>query len=125
MKTVTPRGYMDIKELAKRAGTAIPNLLALSRNNDPFFVGTEAHRAQAEWFVDIWQKYKFGDGVHLRRIHYQVVSQAVQAKSNTFEIDLPPRPEPETDPAEKDWLFDSKRGYMEQLSHYQERKKLA
>ena len=78
MKTVTPRGYMDIKELAKRAGTAIPNLLALSRNNDPFFVGTKAHRAQAEWFVDIWQKYKFGDGVHLRRIHYQVVSQAEQ-----------------------------------------------
>src|SRR5438105_5045380 len=67
-----PRGYEAIRALAKRLRRPIPNLLVLSRNNDPFFSGTHTHREQAEWFADLWQRFGYTTGVHLRRVHYQV-----------------------------------------------------
>ncbi len=72
-----PRGYEDIKALAKLCGCNIPDLIVLARNNDPFFCGTLAHRRDAEWFVWCWNKlgYTGRTGVHLRAIHYRLVSQ--------------------------------------------------
>jgi hypothetical protein len=68
-------GYEAIKHLAKHYGVTIPELLVLARQNDPFFAGAPAPRARAEWFYSLWQAFGFGEGVHLRRIHYQLVSQ--------------------------------------------------
>jgi hypothetical protein len=68
--------YADIKEMAKRMGVAVPNLLALSPKNDPMYTGTPTDIAQAEWFLDIWQKAGYTSGVHLRRVHYWTVSQS-------------------------------------------------
>ena len=67
--------YQDIKALAKRIGCTVPDLLALSRNNDPFYVGSPTHIAQAEWFAALWERFGYTTGVHLRRVHYRLVNQ--------------------------------------------------
>ena len=68
--------YSRIKALAKEHGCTVPDLLALARQNDPFYVGTPADIAQAEWFAHLWEAAGFRDGGHLRRMHYWCVSQA-------------------------------------------------
>lgn len=70
-----PRGYEDLKELALEEGVNIPDLLALARNNDPFFCGSPAQLDKAQWFADLWQRFGYSTGVHLRRVHYRLVSQ--------------------------------------------------
>jgi len=46
----------------------------MSRNYDPFFKGTEAHRRNARWFAELWARFGYTAGVHLRRMHYQVLA---------------------------------------------------
>lgn len=72
--------YAKIKELAKTLqaqGHAykVTDLIALAPQNDPFYVGTETDQANARWFSDLWQSFGYGGNVHLRRVHYQVISQ--------------------------------------------------
>src|SRR5262249_17163272 len=68
-------GYHHIKERARQTGLRISELLALAPKNDPFYAGSPAQRAKAEWFAGLWQRFGYTRGVHLRRIHYQHVSQ--------------------------------------------------
>ncbi|MBL8252756.1 MAG: hypothetical protein JNJ76_04050, partial [Candidatus Competibacter sp.] len=70
-----PRTYSDIKALAKATGRKIPDLLALACTNDPFYI-MPAQAKQAEWFAGLWDRFNLPDGVHLRRIHYKLVSQS-------------------------------------------------
>ena len=70
-----PRGYEAIKEVASEAGYAIPDMLVMARENDPFFIGSPAHVEKAQWFADLWRQFNYSTGVHLRRVHYQLVSQ--------------------------------------------------
>jgi hypothetical protein len=52
-----------------------------------------------------------------------VVWHAIQEAADSLDVDLPPRPEPEIDLSdESDWLFDSARDYLTQLSIYKLRK---
>lgn len=67
--------YLTIKRVAKEAGVRITDLLALAPQNDPFYVGTPAERDAARWFTDLWDRFGYTDGVHLRRVHYRLVSQ--------------------------------------------------
>ena len=69
------RNYEDIKALSKATGRRIPELLAMASNNDPFYI-MPAQTKQAEWFAGLWDKFNFPQGVHLRRIHYKLISQA-------------------------------------------------
>jgi len=67
--------YEAIKALAKATpGATVPDLLALARQNDPFYAGTPADCEQAAWFADVWQRGGFLSA-HLRRVHYWAVSQ--------------------------------------------------
>jgi Active DUF488-N3 subclade len=66
-------GYEHIKRLAKAVGCNIPELLVLARQNDPFFVGSKTHRLMAEWFAELWDRFGYTRGVHLRRVHYRIV----------------------------------------------------
>jgi hypothetical protein len=53
--------------------TPVKDLIVLAPQNDPFYAGTEGQQAMAEWFADA-----FGgrtSGVHLRRLHYRLVSR--------------------------------------------------
>lgn len=68
--------YETIKELSRQTqGVNIADLCALAPNNDPFYTGRPSERAAAEWFAGLWQRFGYRSGVHLRRVHYQVVSQ--------------------------------------------------
>lgn len=72
-----PTGYEGIVALAKSLNRPSGELIALTRNNDPFFCGTLANRRDADWFLSVWkitgmdQHYR----IHLRQMHYKLVSQ--------------------------------------------------
>jgi hypothetical protein len=70
--------YNTIKQLAKKSGIRVSDLLALANQNDPFYVGTTGDIEMAEWFSDLWTRATAGarGAVHLRRIHYWIVSQS-------------------------------------------------
>lgn len=74
MSVYNPRGYEDVKEYALTSGVPIPDVLALARQNDPFFCGAPAQVVRAEWFAELWYRFGFSTGVHLRRVHYRLVS---------------------------------------------------
>lgn len=67
--------YETIKQLAKDHGITISDLCALSPKNDPFYTGRPSEVIAAEWFAGLWNKFGYQRGVHLRRVHYQIVSQ--------------------------------------------------
>lgn len=68
--------YKTIKELAKgQDGLTVADLCALAPKNDPFYTGRPAETKAAEWFADLWRRFGYRTGVHLRRVHYQIVSQ--------------------------------------------------
>ncbi len=75
-------GYEKIKQLAKKTHCNITDLLVLAKQNDPFFVGSEASKVMAVWFANLWQEFGYTTGVHLRRFHYQLVSQGGAKKHN-------------------------------------------
>jgi hypothetical protein len=71
------RGSDAIKQLAIELGKAngargrpkpVAEQLAMSRNRDPFYAGSEAQQAKAAWFAELWQRLRLPRGVHLRRI---------------------------------------------------------
>lgn len=67
--------YDSIKAMARDMGVKATDLLALAPQNDPFYCGAPASIEKAEWFANLWRQFGFRDGVHLRRVHYQLVSQ--------------------------------------------------
>jgi len=67
--------YETIKALSRQTGQRVGDLIVLAPQNDPFYTGTPNDWALAEWFAGLWQAFGYREGVHLRRIHYQVVSQ--------------------------------------------------
>lgn len=69
------RGYEAIKALKRDLKCRVADLLALAEVNDPFYAGQPAQQAKAAWFAALWDTYAFATGVHLRRIHYRLVSQ--------------------------------------------------
>jgi len=50
------------------------SLIALARQNDPFFAGSETDWEQARWFADVWKRlgYEGKTRIHLRRLHYHL-----------------------------------------------------
>jgi len=75
-------GYEKIKRLAKEKKCNVTDLLVLARQNDPFYTGSATQKAMAEWFAELWRSFGYTAGVHLRRVHYQLVSQEDPKKHN-------------------------------------------
>ena len=50
-------------------------MLVLSQQNDPFYAGNGAEGDKARWFAEHWERFGYGSGVHLRRVHYRIVSE--------------------------------------------------
>src|SRR5437667_11751564 len=67
--------YEMIKQLAKEMDCKVTDLIPLAPQNDPFYTGSPTDWAVAEWFAQLWQQFGYRDTVHLRRVHYQIVSQ--------------------------------------------------
>lgn len=104
--------YSSIKELAKLHKCRVTDLIALAPNNDPFYAGTPGDWAVGEWFSELWQRFGYGYGVHIRRVHYQIISQDTPV--------LMPNGLPEADEANErpGALYDSERDYLDQMTHY-------
>ncbi|WP_236601785.1 hypothetical protein [Ktedonobacter sp. SOSP1-52] len=67
--------YEQMKELEQQSGKRVTDLIALAAQNDPFYVGRPADLALAEWLAHVWQRFGYTGQVHIRRVHYQLVSQ--------------------------------------------------
>jgi hypothetical protein len=67
--------YEQIKQLARQTGQRVTDLIPLAPQNDPFYTGTPNDWALAEWFTALWQAFRYTNKVHIRRVHYQIVSQ--------------------------------------------------
>ena len=66
--------YGTLKAFARQLGRPAAIMRALSSQSDPFAI-TPARLAGAKWFAGIWKRLGLRDGVHLRRIHYLMISQ--------------------------------------------------
>ena len=49
------------------------------------------------------------------------LQRAIAEKLETLNPELPELPEPDTEPNDEGWLFDSRRDYLEQIHHYKAR----
>ena len=67
--------YETIKRLARDSGVRVTDLCALAPGNDPFYTGRPSEVKAARWFADLWHQFGYTRGVHLRRVHYRIVSQ--------------------------------------------------
>ena len=72
--------YEEIKQLAGQMGLKVNDLVALAPGNDPFYTGTPGDLDNGQWFADLWHRFGYGTGVHLRRVHYQIISQKQPVK---------------------------------------------
>lgn len=69
-------GYEKLKELKRSLHIKkVTDLLVLAPQNDPYYAGTATQVLQAEWFANLWDRFGYTTGIHLRRVHYQLVSQ--------------------------------------------------
>ncbi len=68
--------YEYIKQLARETGARVTDLIPLAPQNDPFYTGTPGDWALAEWFARLWQAFGYSTKVHIRRVHYQIISQS-------------------------------------------------
>jgi hypothetical protein len=71
--------YANIKLLAAELHRPASTLSALAPANDPFSI-TEGRHAGAQWFARLWKRLDLGSGVHLRRLHYTIISQSKPVK---------------------------------------------
>jgi hypothetical protein len=71
-----PLTYEDLKALAEELDRPLGTLYALTSEADPFMAGRETRAERAEWFGDLWRRFKLQPGAHLRRIHYVLISQS-------------------------------------------------
>ncbi len=68
--------YDTIKQLARDTGARVTDLIPLAPQNDPFYTGTPGDWALAEWFARLWHAFGYSTKVHIRRVHYQIISQS-------------------------------------------------
>ncbi|MGR8961012.1 hypothetical protein [Rhizobium leguminosarum] len=67
--------YESISALAAEIGCRRDDLIALSPDNDPFYVQRPSRAAEAQWFAGLWESLGFRTGSHPRRLHYAIISQ--------------------------------------------------
>jgi hypothetical protein len=68
--------YDELKRLASDLERPVSTLIVLAPQNDPFYAGAPARHDRARWFADLWTRFRLGNGIHLRRIHYRLISQS-------------------------------------------------
>jgi hypothetical protein len=76
---MTKFDYKGIHQLSQELHRPTKTLVALSTNNDPFFLAP-GRQANAKWFAALWKRFKLGSGVHIRRVHYLLISQKTAIK---------------------------------------------
>lgn len=75
--------YALIKRLAKENNIKVNDLLVLAPQNDPFYTGSKAQIRDAEWIAGLYFDVLGAPrDVHIRRIHYSLVSRGDILKPN-------------------------------------------
>jgi hypothetical protein len=67
--------FESLQALARKEGKDIKQFIVMGVGNDPFAVESESRERDAQWFAEFWQAHTLGYNVHLRRIHYVLVSK--------------------------------------------------
>ena len=49
--------YDQIKQLANEEGVPVADLIALARQNDPFYCGSQGQIKTGQWFANLWPKF--------------------------------------------------------------------
>lgn len=57
--------YDQIKQLANEEGVPVADLIALARQNDPFYCDSRGLVKTGRWFADLWQPLVPGSGYRL------------------------------------------------------------
>jgi hypothetical protein len=61
----------------------LESLIALSDDHDPYLADRPGRRLKgAQWFAALWSRLEIPNGVHLRRLHYLLVSTATIVHPN-------------------------------------------
>jgi hypothetical protein len=66
--------YDRIQESIAGRARKVDDFLAMHRNSDPYYVGSAKHKMEGQWFAENWERFGFTRGVHVRRMHYALVS---------------------------------------------------
>ena len=70
-------GYDAVKALAAELRLPLKAVITLSDDNDPYLADRPGRRLEgAQWFAALWSQLEIPNGVHLRRLHYLLVSTA-------------------------------------------------
>ncbi|MCF7994703.1 MAG: hypothetical protein K9L88_07675, partial [Chromatiaceae bacterium] len=67
--------YDALKLALQDIGGPVKDALAMSPGRDPFYCGQPAQLRDAQWFAELHSALDIGANVHLRRIHYRLISQ--------------------------------------------------
>lgn len=62
-----------MKEATETHGLTLDDLTVLSKERDPFRIGTPAHQRNADWLAEAIQKTGGLGKIHLRGLHYQLI----------------------------------------------------
>jgi len=65
--------YDQLKIVSRELGRPGEYKVALSRENDPFAI-RDGRAEMAKWLADVWHRLNITGTVHVRRIHYIIVS---------------------------------------------------
>jgi len=55
--------------------STVKDMLVLAPQNDPFYAGNGVEGDKGRWFARLWERFGYGSGTHLRRIHYRLDAQ--------------------------------------------------
>ncbi len=74
--------YSSLKRIAQSLSLPPKSLLALSPQNDPFYVGAPRQLEKGQWFARIYSAMGSPSKCHIRRVHYWLVTTNSVPKPN-------------------------------------------
>ncbi|MET4151720.1 hypothetical protein BjapCC829_24755 [Bradyrhizobium barranii] len=70
-----PKGRADLFALAEKLRRRQETLYTLGSPNDPWMAEADFRSKHAYWIADIFERFDIRSRVHVRRVHYRLVSQ--------------------------------------------------
>ncbi|MET3970817.1 hypothetical protein [Bradyrhizobium sp. S3.9.1] len=70
-----PKCRADLFALAKKLRRKQESLYTLGNTNDPWMADVDYRSKAAHWVADIFERFDIRSRVHVRRVHYRLVSQ--------------------------------------------------
>ena len=72
--------YDTVAALGAQLDRPIDNPAGAGSHQRPFNAGRPGRRERAEWFGALWERFGFGPGTHLRRVHYSLYLIAIHVE---------------------------------------------